>query len=76
VTILLVSHDLSVVSRQAHHILCLRDGKIQCEGPPAKVLTPEVLGQTFGPEMGLYTHHHHGHGHAHEHGKTNGPAMG
>src|SRR5437762_6000920 len=47
VTILLVSHDLSVVFRHAHHVLCLKDGRVQCEGPP-QALTPQVLAATFG----------------------------
>ena len=29
VTVLLVSHELSMVSRHSHHVLCLRDGTIQ-----------------------------------------------
>ena len=41
VTILLVSHDLSVVSKHAHHVLCLKDGRIQCEGTPKDVLSGE-----------------------------------
>jgi zinc transport system ATP-binding protein len=61
VTVLLVSHDLSLVSRHAHHVLCLRDGRVWCEGPPAEILSPEALAQTFGPEMALYSHHHHHH---------------
>jgi zinc transport system ATP-binding protein len=60
VTILLVSHDLSVVSRYAHHVLCLRDGVIQCQGSPAEILTPKALADTFGPEMTTFTHHHGG----------------
>jgi ABC-type Mn2+/Zn2+ transport system ATPase subunit len=59
VTILLVSHELSVVSKHAHHVLCLKDGKIQCEGPPQAILTGEVLAQTFGHEMSVYSHHAH-----------------
>jgi zinc transport system ATP-binding protein len=58
VTILLVSHDLSVVSKHAHHVLCLKDGVIQCEGPPKEVLSGEMLAQTFGTEKGVYRHHH------------------
>ena len=58
VTILLVSHELSVVSKQAHHVLCLKDGCIQCEGPPREILTGEMLAQTFGADAGVYAHHH------------------
>jgi zinc transport system ATP-binding protein len=58
VTILLVSHDLSVVSRHAHHVLCLKDGRIQCQGPPQEILNGEVLGQTFGAEKSYYSHSH------------------
>jgi zinc transport system ATP-binding protein len=59
VTILLVSHDLSVVSHHAQHVLCLKDGRIQCEGPPQEIITREMLSQTFGGEKGVYAHHHH-----------------
>lgn len=59
VTVLLVSHELTMVSRHAHHVLCLRDGKIQCEGPPQEVLTPDNLSQTFGTGMQSFAHHSH-----------------
>lgn len=59
VTILLVSHELSVVSQHAHHVLCLKDGQIICQGPPQEIVTGEMLTQTFGAETGVYAHHHH-----------------
>lgn len=58
VSVLLVSHDVSMVSERAQHIICLRDGRVQCEGPPQQV-TSEALAQTFGAELGIFTHHHH-----------------
>jgi len=57
-TILLVSHDLSVVSRFAEHVLCLSEGKIKCQGNPAAVLTSDVLAQTFGTDMQPFAHAH------------------
>jgi zinc transport system ATP-binding protein len=60
VTILLVSHDTAMVTKHAHHVLCLRDGRIQCEGPPQDI-TPEVVAATFGSEIGIFAHHHHHH---------------
>ena len=60
VTVVLVSHELNMVSKHAHHVLCLKDGRIQCQGPPVAI-TPQVLAATFGHEQGLYAHeHHHG----------------
>ena len=58
-TILLVSHDLSVVSEHAHHVLCLKNGRIECEGIPSDVLTPEAMMRTFGSDKQIYHHHHH-----------------
>ena len=58
VTVCLVSHDLSVVSKHAHHVLCLKDGRIQCQGSPQQTLTPETLRQTFGLETAVFAHHH------------------
>lgn len=59
VTILLVSHDLSVVSKHAHHVLCLQDGQIQCQGAPHDILNADVLRQTFGSDISVYHHHPH-----------------
>jgi zinc transport system ATP-binding protein len=60
-TIVLVSHDVSMVSERAHNILCLQDGRIQCQGPPGVVLTDEMLARTFGAERAVYAHKHHHH---------------
>jgi zinc transport system ATP-binding protein len=57
VTILLVSHDLSMVSDHAHHVLCLMDGQIQCQGPP-QTLDGQMLATVFGAETAIYTHRH------------------
>jgi zinc transport system ATP-binding protein len=57
VTVLLVSHELSMVSRHADHVLCLRDGRIECEGPPQVILTHDNLSRVFGTDM----HFHHAH---------------
>jgi zinc transport system ATP-binding protein len=58
VTVLLVSHDVSVVSRLAHHVLCMQDGAIKCQGPPQEVTTPEMLQRIFGPGQAVYPHVH------------------
>ena len=59
ITILLVSHDLSVVTKHAHHVLCLKDGTLQCEGPPRQILNDDMLRATFGGDRGVYVHEHH-----------------
>ena len=59
VTILLVSHEMNVVSKHADHVLCLKDGRIHCEGPPQDIVTEKVLSQTFGSERAIYHHHPH-----------------
>ena len=50
-TVVLVSHDLSMVSRLAAHVICLKDGFIASQGPPLTVLTPAAVEATFGHHM-------------------------
>jgi zinc transport system ATP-binding protein len=57
-TIVLVSHDLSMVSKHAQHVLCLKDGQIQCQGTPGELNNPETLQQIFGKERSLFVHKH------------------
>ena len=55
VTVLLISHDLSVVFRVAPTVLCLsRDHT--CFGIPRQVLTPEILAQVYGEPVGFMIH--------------------
>lgn len=61
-TILLVSHDLSIVYRNANMVLCLSKGKT-CMGPPKEVLTPAMLQQLYASPAQYYQHVH---GHAPE----------
>jgi len=51
VTVLLVSHDLEAVREFTHSVICLRDGRVQCSGPPEAILTPENLAIAFGSAM-------------------------
>lgn len=55
-TVLLVSHDLSMVNAHSDHVLCLKDGVIRCQGPPEEILTPMNLSVTFGAELPLFQH--------------------
>ena len=56
-TILLVSHDLSVVYQFATKVLCLSRGK-PCFGPPTEILTPETLEAVYSTPVKFYEHHH------------------
>jgi zinc transport system ATP-binding protein len=56
-TVVLVSHDLSVVYRYANEVLCLSRGK-PCMGPPREVLTPERLEELYGSPARYYRHAH------------------
>lgn len=58
VTVLLVSHDLSMVSKVAARVWCLKDGRVECEGTPHDMLHSDALARTFGTQQGLYIHKH------------------
>lgn len=54
-TLLLISHELSVVYRYATNVLCL-SRETPCYGPPEQVLTPDRIEQLYGTPLGF--HHH------------------
>lgn len=56
-TLLLVSHDLSVVYEFASNVLCINK-KGLCYGPPRRILTPKNLAQLYGGEVKFYKHFH------------------
>jgi len=61
ITVVLVSHDLSLVYRYATMVLCIGKGK-PCFGPPKEVLTPEALEALYSAPPKYYQHlqDHHG----------------
>lgn len=54
-TVLLVSHDLSIVFRAANKVLCLSKD-IVCCGPPREVLTPAALEAMYSAPPKYYQH--------------------
>lgn len=58
ITIMLVSHDLGMVFKQASWVYAL-NGVICCEGRPADVLNAESLRAAYGLHVTPYQHHHH-----------------
>lgn len=59
VTILFISHDLSVVYGYASQVLCLRRGDC-CIGAPEEVLTPARLKELYGTPIAFHLHESHG----------------
>jgi zinc transport system ATP-binding protein len=55
VTVLMISHDLTVVYRYASAVLCLSHERM-CYGAPRTVLTPETLADLYGTPVGLHVH--------------------
>ncbi len=59
-TVVLVSHDLSMVYRHSSWVYAL-NGVICCEGTPEQVMNAESLRQAYGIHLSPYGHHHHVH---------------
>jgi zinc transport system ATP-binding protein len=56
-TVILVSHDLNVVYRHAHRVICL-NRKSLCTGAPRDVLNPEQLLNLYGGDKAFFEHKH------------------
>jgi zinc transport system ATP-binding protein len=57
ITVVLVSHDLSIVNRYATAVLCLNKTGV-CFGAPKEVLTPEALEALYAAPPKYYQHLH------------------
>ena len=55
VTILMISHELSVVLRSATTVLCMTHDH-RCFGVAREAVTPDVLTQVYGEPIGLFFH--------------------
>lgn len=47
-TLVAVLHDLNHAARYATHLIAVRDGEVVAEGPPAEVVTAELVERVFG----------------------------
>jgi zinc transport system ATP-binding protein len=56
-TVILVSHDLSVVYQAANLVLCLSKDR-SCIGPPRELLTPAMLASLYSAPPKYYRHPH------------------
>lgn len=54
-TIILVSHELSIVYKFATKVICL-NGKMLCQGTPKEILTPENLQSLYGHHKAFHMH--------------------
>jgi len=49
-TVVIILHDLNMAARYADLIVALNDGEVVASGPPAEVLTGDLLRSVFGIE--------------------------
>ncbi len=47
-TLVAILHDLNQSARYATHLIAMRDGEIVAQGPPAEVVTAELVERVFG----------------------------
>lgn len=54
-TLVAVLHDLNQAARYATHIIAMRAGDILAQGPPAEIITAEMVERTFGVRSRIIT---------------------
>lgn len=53
VTVVAVLHDLNQAARYADHMVLLKDGYLEADGPPDAVLTPGRIKRVFGVDVSI-----------------------
>ncbi len=61
-TIILVSHDISMVMRRVDAVICVNK-ELLCVGPPQTALTKKTLSALFGEDRDIFEHTQHTHKH-------------
>lgn len=54
-TIVMVLHDLNLAARYSSRMIALRGGQVMADGPPASILTQQVLREVFEVEADIRT---------------------
>ncbi|MEE6257233.1 ABC transporter ATP-binding protein [Plantactinospora sonchi] len=54
-TVVMVLHDLNHACRYADHLVAMRAGTVVAAGPPAEVVTPELVREVFGLDCRIIT---------------------
>ncbi|HDZ48523.1 MAG TPA: ABC transporter ATP-binding protein [Halomonas sp.] len=54
-TVVMVLHDLASACRYADHLIAMREGQIVAQGPPATVVTPDLVRTLYQVECTLLT---------------------
>ncbi len=55
ITIVMVSHELDIVTKYTHRVICLNK-KMICFGDPDKVLDAHMIEKLYGKEMAVHKH--------------------
>ncbi len=55
VTIVMVSHEVHLVSKIADHVICINKNMI-CSGVPNDTLSPEIINKLYGHNVSTYKH--------------------
>jgi zinc/manganese transport system ATP-binding protein len=50
ITIIMTTHEINAVAVHLPWVICL-NGRVLAEGPPSRVITPEILKLTYGADM-------------------------
>jgi iron complex transport system ATP-binding protein len=54
-TVVMVLHDLNLAARYADHLVAMADGSVVAEGPPAEVVTEDVVRGVFDLDCRVIT---------------------
>lgn len=61
ITIVMVSHDIGVITEKVNRVACMGDSKLVVHNSCCNIPFKDVLSKFYGDKMKLLIHHHHNH---------------